>query len=145
MGSFEMFHQSVCHICGDSSFINDRPWPPPWNDEWNIECPECTNDQRTNEVMNSVQFMANRVGIAQVSFPDRAMRIIEQFVFVKLDGSAMFRTQYLRTMLAGPILHPMPMVSFRRFSYFSNGQAGSITGTTECIRDRIIAYVVNPS
>ena len=74
-------------------------------------------------------------------FPHIAMGIIASYFVEKLDGDAMFRRGYLRKMLVGPCLHPMPLVSFRRFSYFSNGQAGNIS-MNEDIIDHIIAYVV---
>ena len=74
--------------------------------------------------------------------PHIAMGIIASFIVEKLDGSAMFRTQYLLKMLDGPVLYPMPLVSFRRFSYFDNGEAANIS-LREDIIDRIIAYVVN--
>ena len=54
------------------------------------------------------------------------------------DADAEFRRLYLRAMLLGPPIDPRS--PFRKLTYFSNGEAASISGSEDVI-DRVLKFV----
>ena len=127
MGSHRMFARFPCHLCSNSSMVNDP-------DELEL----CISCQNLRLIEDFTRTSVGRYLFVARGLPIQLVEPLVRYPTRMPDPSAEFRRYYLRILLQGP---PMGQSPFRRTTYASNSIAGSISDQ-EDILDRILAFTV---